>query len=122
MFRKINSLTSLAASATKGLGSVDCENLRSLTVTCKVKYHGSATSGITCQLKFCPNIGDSEELNDSENYCSFVPTLTAGSTITRTVKVDAPEDGLLTISVKNDDGSYAATAIEVWVTESRYPE
>lgn len=102
-------ISSLAASTEKDVGNVELEGGRTVAITCRVTYNAAATSGVTCKLYFV-----SEKTGqDTVPFASFVPTLTAGAIVQRTVLVDAPEGSNFVVKVKNDDGTFAATEIQV---------
>lgn len=102
-------ISSLAAGITKSIGTILTERAKMVSLTCRVKYHGSATTGITLSLYYVhESLGE-----DTEAFASFVPTLTAGSTVQRTVLVDVPVGGSINLKVKNGDGTYAATDLKV---------
>lgn len=113
---KVGVISTLLTGVTKDVGNVRLERVRTLAITCKVTYHASATSGVTVKLYYNnPKIG-----LDTIPFASFVPTLTAGATVQRTVLIDCPESSDFNIKVKNDDGTHPATNINVGSSVKRW--
>ena len=116
--KAIGTIGSLAAGVETYAGSIFTEQGRTLAVTCRVTYNADATAGVTVKLYFVhPDLG-----RDTVPFASFVPTLTADATVQRTVLIDCPEGENLDVAVKNDDGTYAATAIQVGYSFMRWAE
>ena len=116
--KRLGIVASLAASGTENVGSIYTRHCRTLAVSCRVTYNASATSGIT--LKF---YADNEEVGvDTEAFTSFVPTLSAGNTVQRTVLIDAPEGRSLLVKAVNGDATYTATNIIVGYSLARWKD
>lgn len=114
--KSIGVIGSLAAGATQDIGFIHPEGSRTLAITCQVTYNASATSGITVKIYY-----NHEKIGvDTVEFASFVPTLSAGSIVQRTVLIDCPEGGTLLVKVKNDDGTYTATKITVGYSLMRW--
>ena len=114
--RKLAHVGSIAASATYEVGTVEVKNLRTLTVTCKVAYNGSATAGVRLAVYYSPN-GKSW---DTVPYAYFDVNFSAGATVQETHVFDMPEDGAVTVKVINNDTSYSATDVDVWFSEATW--
>ena len=113
---KVGVISSLLTAVTKDVGNVRIERARTLAITCRVTYHASATAGITVKLYYNhPDIG-----MDTIPFASFVPTLTAGAIVQRTVLVDCPESSNIHIKVRNDDGTHPATEIQIGSSTKRW--
>lgn len=102
----------LAASAKKRLGNIDCRKVRTASITCRVDYHGSATSGVRVNLYFA---ADGTHF-DTVAYATFDVNLSTGSTVQETHVFDFPEHGYMDVEIENLDGAYAATNIMVFDT------
>ena len=100
------------------LGTVDVEKCRTLTITCRVTYNGSAANPVNVNLYYSPT----GERFDTYPYDSIEIPLSAGETVQKTVNVDVPEDGQMQISIENLDGSVSATNVKVWVAIVRWDE
>jgi hypothetical protein len=59
---------------------------------------------------------------DTVPFASFVPTLTAGGTVQRTVLIDSPEGQEMNIKVKNEDAAEIASNVEVGYSVMRWEE
>ena len=113
---KVGVIASLLTGVTRDVGNIRLERARTLAITCRVTYHGSATSGVTVKLYYNqPKTG-----LDTVPFASFVPTLTAGATVQRTVLVDCPESSNIHVKVKNDDGTHPASDISVGASVKRW--
>jgi hypothetical protein len=100
---------SLAASASTALA--DCHALRGgrkLSLTVTSTYHASATAGVKVHVY----TGTDAATYDTVEFTSFTVTLTAGTTVQKTVEVETHAK-LVKVVVENLDGSYAATSITV---------
>jgi len=116
--KEIGVISSLGAGVTSLIGNIFPERARTLAISVRVNYHSSATSGITVELYYVhEKLGE-----DTEPYTSFVPTLSAGNTVQRTVLVDVPEGGSFNVKVKNNDGTYSATDIKAGYSLMRFIE
>ena len=113
---KLGVIASLLTGVTTPIGNIQIENVRTLAITCRVKYHGSATSGVTVKCYY-----NHQALGiDTVPFASFVPTLTAGATVQRTVLIDSPEGQEMNIKVTNDDGTHPAGNIEIGYSVMRW--
>lgn len=112
------SITSLATSGKEKVGNIDLRLNRTFSVSAKVDYNASATSGIKVNFYYSP---DGENF-DTVPYTFFTVDLTAGSTIQETHIIDTPEHGMMEIEVENVDATYTATNIQVWVTAIKHAD
>jgi len=108
----LSSFASLAAKTEMPCGVLDCRKVRTSSITCRAKYHASATAPVRVNLYFSP---DSKNY-DTIPYTFFDVNLTAGSECQETAIIDFPEHGYMQVEVKNTDATYSATNIQVWDT------
>lgn len=114
----IGSIAILGISLERKLNVVELEKIRTLTITAKCTYDGSATVGAVLNLYYSP---DGENW-DTIPYAYFNINLTAGSTVQETHNIDAPEHGYMSIAIKNNDSSYTVTDILIFKSESNWGE
>lgn len=108
--------TVLNASGKINVGSVNTKKTRSLSITARVTYNASATSGVKVNTYFSADGHDF----DTVPYTFFTIDLTADSVVQETHLIDVPENGMLRIELENVDSTYTATDITVWITEVKY--
>lgn len=115
---RLGAIGGIAAGVETEVGSIRTQNCRTLAITCRATYNALATSGVTVKLYFIhPDVGQ-----DTVAFTSFVPTLTAGSTVQRTILVDAPETDSLAVKVKNDDSTYSAVNVIIGYSIVRWSD
>jgi len=95
---------------------IRCDLIRTLTITCRVTYDGSATNPVRVNLYFSPN----GKQWDTVPYTYFEPDLSAGETVQETAIIDMPEGGYMMFEVENRDSSVSATNIKVWIDFVRW--
>jgi hypothetical protein len=106
----------IAASGEQILGSISLVKPRTITITGRCTFNGSATGGARVKGYYSPNGRDF----DTVAYFYFDIDLTAGSAVQESHNIDAPEEGLLRISVENLDTTYSVTGVFVWGPTSEY--
>ena len=111
-------LPSLAASGSfYQSGSIPLVRARTLSLTVRGTFHGSATLGATCYIYYSPN----GSKWDTIPYTSFDLTLTAGAAVQRTLPIDTPEHGFASVKIVNNDTVRAITDISAWYTIQAWP-
>jgi len=114
----IGTLGELPGSGEFTIASITFVRPRTLTITARVTYNASASSGIRLKLYFSPD----GKHYDTVPYTYFDVDFTAGATVQETHIIDAPEEGYMSVVVQNLDATYAATQIFVWSCVRAYPE
>lgn len=108
----LGNIASLGASAEQSCGLLDCRNARTVSLSCRGTYNGSATETIRVNCYF-----SADGVNyDTIPYAYFDVDLTAGSACQETHVIDTPEHGYMEVKVENIDSTYAATNVFVWST------
>ena len=114
----LRTIDSLSASGTQIIGNLDCRKVRTVTITCRATYNGSATSAVRVNLYFSPD----GENYDTIPYTYFDVDVTVSVACQETAIIDFPEHGFMNIEIYNQDSSYAATNVKVWSTVVKWPE
>jgi hypothetical protein len=112
---KILEVSSLAASAktdVKDCDLVDLSNVEYLAVTIEVKHNASATKAVLVHIVSDTKGGSS----DTTDYATFEAHLDPGKLSQKTIAV-APDPRYIRIYLENQDTSYAASDIRVWITK-----
>jgi len=109
---QVSTVESLAPGGEQIVGNVTLGRIESLTVTTRVTYHASATSGLRLNLYFTPD----EENYDTTVYSCYDIDFTAAAEVQKTELVTVSALGNLRVAVENLDPAQSATAIKVWVT------
>lgn len=91
-------------------GDVALVRARTLSVTARVKFHGSGDTDATVYLYYSP---DGKNW-DTIPYASFALAVSAGAYVQRTVPIDLPEHGYIKAKLTNGDSSYAITEVKAW--------
>lgn len=105
----------LPASVEASFGVYKHDNVRALSVTCRLTYNASATVGATLNVYYSP---DSDNF-DTVPYTSFLINVSAGAAVQETHGINLPEKGYIQIKLSNGD-SVSATDIQIWISEGRY--
>jgi len=116
--KKLLEISEVPAGSERSFGSIEVKNARTVTVTVRLTYNASATSGATINLYFVPEKGR----RDTIPYAYFDVDFTAGAVVQKTALVDPPEDGQLIITIKNNDSTYSITNAECYVTVGYWTE
>lgn len=111
----LGNIPNLAASEKGVVGNINCNRIRTLSLTTKVTY-GAATKAVRVLLYFSPD----GKVYDTVPYIYFDIDLTASSTVQETHIVNMPEGGYMDVRVENLDASVAATNILIFYTVKRW--
>jgi len=114
----IGTIASLAASGTQTVGTIPINYNRSIYVTIRGTFHGSATGNLTINALYSP---DGKNW-DTEACDTFDLAVSAGNACQTTQALALPEHGDVLIQVENADAVYAATGISVWVSFQSWPK
>jgi len=111
---RILELDSLAAGAKSRL--IDCKtlelgNVSTLTLTIRATHHASATKAILVHVLSAVD----EMTFDSVDYATFEAHLLAGAESQKTIVI-SPDILLLKVQLENQDGTYAASDLDVFAT------
>lgn len=90
---------------------------RTLTLTCRCTYNGSATKGARVNVLSSP---------DGKNFDTvpmdfFDIDLTTSATIQETAMVAIPEHGWIKVEVENLDAAQTVTDVKLWYTIQSWP-
>jgi len=114
--KKILDAPSIKASGTAvGQALKVPDGVKTLLLTCKLKYHSSASSGAEVKIYTNPT-GKSW---DTDPYASFLMPFTAGATKQKTVLVDVEGLEFIRADIVNNDSSYAITNAKIIVTSEK---
>ena len=117
MKNPIGDIRSLAASGTQLVGSVPVAYNRTIFITIRGTFNGSATGNLRVNALYSPD-GDHW---DTEACDYFDMTVSAGNTCQHTEAIAVPEHGNVAIQIQNMDAAYAATSIFVWMSYQSWP-
>lgn len=119
--QEFSQISSLAASTTKNLGSIDVDKIRTLTTTIKGTTNTSAILGLRLNLFYSPT-GNVDEF-DTQPLEFFDLDIVAASNTQRTKTFqNLPEVGKIRFQVENLDTGQAATDIKVWIGVSYWEQ
>lgn len=98
-------------------GAINLVRTRTVSITAKVKFHGSATGDVRVDLYYSP---DGKNW-DTVAYTTFDIAVSAGVNVQRTAIIDAPEHGYLEVRLVNEDATYATSEYRVWRSVQLWP-
>ena len=113
--QKLGSYSSIAASAEVSCGILNCNNIRTATLSCRGTYNASATTAATVNLYYSPD----GEFYDTVPFTSFLVNLASG-VVQESAIIDLPEAGFIQVKISNGDATYAFTSVELKSTVARY--
>lgn len=99
-------------------GAINLVRARTVTITARVKFHGSATGDVRVEVFHSPNGNDW----DTSAYATFDVSVSAGARVQKTAIIDPPEHGYLSVTLTNEDATYAVTDHKVWYTIQAWPK
>ncbi|RLI08932.1 hypothetical protein DRO24_00295 [Candidatus Bathyarchaeota archaeon] len=91
------------------------DGVKTILLTCKLTYHGSATDGAEVKIYTNPT-GKSW---DTDPYASFLMPFTAGATKQKTVLVDVEGLEFIRADIENLDSSYPITNAKIIVVSEK---
>jgi len=106
---------SIAASATISLGTIDCDNVRTLSLTAALTYDADSTAGATVNVYFSPDGSNW----DTVPYDSWVINLNAGNPVQESKIYDLLEHGFVEVKITNGS-AHVLTRFKSWYSISRY--
>lgn len=108
----------IAASGRAYSSSIPLIRARGVSVTGRVKFHGSATGKAVVEIYYSPDGSNW----DTSPFGSFDLAVSAGAEVQITSYVVVPEHGWLMFAIRNTDSSYALTWGKIWYSIQSYPD
>jgi len=111
----IKSIIKASGSASSG-GQIPLVKARTLSITVRMTFGSSIDADATVYLYYSP---DGKHL-DTIAYTSFDVTYSAGNTVQRTVVIDPPEHGYMSLKIVNNSSADSITDVKVWYSIQSY--
>lgn len=109
--------TIAASGSSPSAGTINLVRTRTLSVTASAKFHGSATGDVRVDLFYSPNGNDW----DTMAYATFDLTVSQGNRVQKTAVIDPPEHGYMSVTLTNEDATYAVADHKIWYSVQVYP-